>query len=376
MRVLVLNGGSTSVKVAIFESESPRRFSVPSSADPRSLLDRIGAEVDWSTLDAVGHRVVHGGAGHVRPCRITDTVLEDVRMLAPYHPTHLPQQLALIEEITRRRPDLPQVACFDTAFHASLPAVARLLPLPRRFQERGVRRYGFHGLSYQWVVQEIARRWGPAAAGGRLVLAHLGGGASLAAVHDGHSIDTTMGFSPTGGIPMGTRSGDIDPGVVAYLARSEGLTAEGFAALASEASGLLGISGTTGDLRELAERSASDPRAAEAIALFCYEVKKRVGAFAAALGGIDRLVFTGGVGEHSADVRARVCQGLGFLGIVLDQERNAVHAPVISAADAPVVVEVVVADEERMVMQGVLEVLARQEMQGALEVSARRERKM
>jgi acetate kinase len=361
MRVLVLNGGSTSVKVAIFDTGPPRRFSVPSSAGPRSLLDRIGAELDWSTLDAVGHRVVHGGERHVRPCRITDTVLQDVRALAPYDPTHLPRQLALIEELARRRPGLPQVACFDTAFHASLPAVARLLPLPRRLQDRGVRRYGFHGLSYQWVVEEIARRWGPAAAGGRLVLAHLGGGASLAAVRDGRSVDTTMGFSPAGGIPMGTRSGDVDPGVVAYLARTEGLTAEGFAALASEQSGLLGMSGTSGDLRVLEERSATDPRAAEAIALFCYEVKKRIGAFAAALGGIDRLVFTGGIGEHAAVVRARVCEGLGFLGIVLDQQRNAAHAPVISAADASVVVEVVATDEERMVMQGVLEVLAREE---------------
>jgi acetate kinase len=190
------------------------------------------------------------------------------------------------------------------------------------------------------------------------VLAHLGGGASVAAVRDGRSVDTTMGFSPAGGIPMSTRSGDIDPGIVAYLARSEGLTAEGFAALASEESGLLGISGTSGDWRVLSERAATDPRAAEAIALFCYEVKKRIGAFAAALGGIDRLVFTGGIGEHAADLRARVCEGLGFLGIALDPARNAAHAPVISTPDAAVAVEVIAADEERMVMQGVLEILA------------------
>jgi acetate kinase len=361
MRVLVLNSGSTSVKVAIFDAGQPRRFSVTGRGAGASLLDRIGAEVDWQSLAAVGHRVVHGGERHTRPCRIDDTVLADVRALSPYDPTHLPAQLALIEEISRLRPDLPQIACFDTAFHASLPAVARMLPLPRRLYQGGVRRYGFHGLSYQWAVDEVARRWGPAAAGGRLVLAHLGGGASLAAVRDGRSVDTTMGFSPAGGLPMGTRSGDVDPGVVAYLARSEGLTAEGFAALASAESGLLGISGISGDLRVLAERSATDPHAAQAIALFCYEVKKGIGAYAAALGGIDRLVFTGGIGEHDAGVRARICEGLGFLGIVLDQQRNARHAPVISAAQAPVAVEVVAADEERMVMQGVLEVLGRQE---------------
>jgi acetate kinase len=235
--------------------------------------------------------------------------------------------------------------------------VARLLPLPRRLAERGVRRFGFHGLSYQWLVGEIARQWGPAAAHQRLVLAHLGGGASLAAVHQGRSIDTTMGFSPSGGIPMGTRSGDIDPGVVAYLARSEGLSAEAFATLATEQSGLLGISGTTGDVRELLARSPSDPRAAEAVDLFCYEVKKRIGAFAAALGGIDRLVFTGGIGQHAAQVRARICEGLAFLGVKLDPVRNAAHAAVISAADGTVPVQVIATDEERMVLEGVRGVL-------------------
>jgi acetate kinase len=359
MRVLVLNGGSTSIKAAIFEGGRATRLAVPAGAGARTLLDRLGKEVGWATLEAVGHRLVHGGERHVRPCRIDAAVLADVRELAPNDPNHLPGQLALIEEIGRLRPDLTQVACFDTAFHASLPAVARLLALPRRLHEKGVRRYGFHGLSYQWAVDEIARRWGPAAAGGRLVLAHLGGGASLAAVRDGRSVDTTMGFSPSGGIPMGTRSGDVDPGIVAYLARTEGVSAEAFATLASEESGLLGISGTSGDLRVLEERAASDPRAAEAVALFCYEVKKRIGAFAAALGGIDRLVFTGGIGEHAAGVRSRICEGLGFLGIVVDPGRNAAHRPVISAPDGAVSVEVVTADEERVVMQGVLEVLGR-----------------
>jgi acetate kinase len=284
-------------------------------------------------------------------------VLADLRALAPYDPNHLPRQIALVEAVVGRRADLPQVACFDTAFHASLPTVARLFPLPRRLYQRGVRRYGFHGLSFEWTLAELARRFGPGAARGRLVLAHLGGGASLAAVQDGRSMDTTMGFSPTGGVPMSTRSGDVDPGVMAYLARTEGLTAEGFAALASEQSGLLGISETSGDVRTLLASAAVDPRAEEAIALFCQEVKKRIGAFAAVLGGIDRLVFTGGIGEHSAEVRARACEGLGFLGITLDPARNAAHAPVISAPESPVVVHVIAADEEQVVRDGVLRVL-------------------
>jgi len=211
MRVLVLNVGSTSVKAAVFHAGRASRLSIPAGADTRAVLDRIGAEVGWETLEAVGHRLVHGGERHVRPGRIDEALLADVRALAPYDPTHLPRQLAVIEEIRRWRPDLPQVACFDTAFHAALPTVARLLALPRRLHDQGLRRYGFHGLSYQGVVDEIARRWGPAAAGGRLVVAHLGGGASLAAIRDGRSVDTTMGFSPSGGIPMGTRSGDVDP---------------------------------------------------------------------------------------------------------------------------------------------------------------------
>jgi acetate kinase len=348
MRVLVLNAGSTSIKAALFDGASRR------SLDGEGGLDRLGEEI-WDGLAAVGHRVVHGGERFVRPTRVTGEVLSELRALAPYDPTHLPRQIALIEEIARRRPGLPQVACFDTAFHAGLPAVARLLPLPRRLAQRGVRRFGFHGLSYQFLLSELERQEGPAAARGRLVLAHLGGGASLAAVRDGRSVDTTMGFSPSGGIPMGTRSGDIDPGVVAYLAGSEGMDAQAVSALCAERSGLLGLSETTGDLRQLLERAPSDGRAAEAVALFCQEVKKRIGAFAAVLGGLDRLVFTGGIGQHSAEVRARACEGLEFLGIALAPERNAAHGPLISRG--PVPVQVMATDEERMVFAGVREVL-------------------
>jgi acetate kinase len=354
MRVLVLNAGSTSVKVTLFEGSSRRRFSVSTEGGPGALVQRLGTQgVDWSALDAVGHRVVHGGERHQRPTRLTPEVLAELRELAPYDPTHLPQEIALVEAILALRPELPQVACFDTAFHATLPPVARVLPLPWRLHERGVRRYGFHGLSYQWSLREIARQAGPEAARGRLVLAHLGGGASLAAVRDGSCIDTSMGFSPNAGVPMATRSGDVDPGVMAYLARTEGLDVEGFAALASEQSGLLGVSGSSGDMRTLVARAPSDPRAELAVALFAYEVKKRIGAFAAALGGLERLVFTGGIGEHSAEVRARVCDGLGFLGVALDPARNAEGGAVISPADSRVTVHVIPADEERMILEGV-----------------------
>jgi acetate kinase len=354
MKVLVINGGSTSLKAALFQGPAAaRRLSV--DAPGAEALARLGREwsLDWATLDGVGHRVVHGGERHVEPARVTSTLLDDLRALAPYDPNHLPAEIALIEEVARLRPGLPQVACFDTAFHATLPPVARVLPLPRRLLERGVRRYGFHGLSYQWVTAEVARRFGP---GGRLVIAHLGGGASLAAIRDGRSIDTSMGFSPSAGVPMATRSGDVDPGVIAFLARSEGMSAQDFARMATEQSGLLGVSGISGDLRTLA--ASSDPRAAEAIALFCYEVKKRVGAFAAALGGLDRLVFTGGIGEHSAEVRAAVCEGLGFLGVVLDPGRNAAHESTISAPGTPAQVHVIPTDEERVVHDAVLAVLA------------------
>jgi acetate kinase len=292
---------------------------------------------------------------------VTDAVLGDLRALAPYDPGHLPLEIGLMEEVARRWPGLPQVACFDTAFHATLPVVARLLPLPRRLFERGIRRYGFHGLSYQWALREVERQAGRAAANGRLVLAHLGGGASLAAVREGQSVETTMGFTPTGGIPMGTRSGDLDPGVLAFLARTDRLSMEQLARMTNEESGLLGVSETSGDLRVLSARSGEDPRAREAIDLFCHEVKKRIGAFAAVLGGIDRLVFTGGVGEHAWDVRARVCEGLAFLGVALDPELNRASAPVISGARSAVTVQVIAADEEAMVAEGVRSVLGEEE---------------
>jgi acetate kinase len=249
------------------------------------------------------------------------------------------------------------VACFDTAFHHDLPRVARLLPIPRRYEAQGVRRYGFHGLSYAYLMGELARLAGSEAAHGRVILAHLGNGASLAAVRDGKSVDTSMSFTPTAGVPMSTRSGDLDPGLVWYLARTEKMNAQQFNEMVNSRSGLLGVSETSSDMRDLLERETQDVRAADAVALFCYQVKKWIGAYAAVLGGLDTLVFAGGIGENAPIVRARICDGLGFLGIELDEKRNTTNTGVISADTGRVAVRVIHTDEERMIAETVCRVL-------------------
>jgi acetate kinase len=324
----------------------------------------VGALMDWfeercgrDALTAVGQRVVHGGPRYSEPQRITSKMIEELCRLSPFDPDHLPEEILLTEAFHRRVPDLPQVACFDTAFHHDLPRVARLLPIPRRYEAKGVRRYGFHGLSYAFLMGELTRVAGTDAAQGRVILAHLGNGASLAAVRDGKPMDTSMSFTPTGGVPMSTRSGDLDPGLVWYLARVEGLDARHFNQMVNLESGLLGVSETSSDMRELLERETQDVRAAEAVALFCYQAKKWIGAFAAALGGLDTLVFAGGIGENSPAVRARICGGLEFLGIELDAARNAASEGVISAAAGRVAVRVIRTDEERMIARTVCRVL-------------------
>ena len=261
------------------------------------------------------------------------------------------------EAFHRRFPDLPQVACFDTAFHHDLPRVAQMLPIPRRYEAQGVRRYGFHGLSYTFLMEELARQAGPDAAQGRVILAHLGNGASLAAVRNGKSVDTSMSFTPAAGVPMSTRTGDLDPGLVWYLARTEKMDAKQFNQMVNFQSGLLGISETSSDMRDLLEKETQDVRAAEAVALFCYQVKKWIGSFAAALGGIETLVFAGGIGENAPAVRARICDGLEFLGIELEEKHNAANAGVISPASSRVVVRVIPTNEEQMIAKTVCQVL-------------------
>jgi len=377
--VLAINGGSSSIKFAVYSTAELLKPSLsgkldrvglagttlswrPSEHGPENsqsavpdgepaaefLIDWLEARQEFAAISAVGHRVVHGMA-RTEPARITPDLLDELRRSTPYAPDHLPREIELIESFRARHPRLPQVACFDTAFHRTMPAVAKLLPLPRRYQTKGVQRYGFHGLSYAYLMEELARVAGPDAAHGRVILAHLGNGASLAAVRDGTSLDTSMGFTPAAGLVMGTRTGDLDPGVVSFLAHTEQMTALQFHDMVNHESGLLGVSETSSDMRDLLTREGEDVRAAEAVALFCYQAKKWVGAFTAALGGLDTLVFSAGIGERSAAIRERICEGLGFLGIELHHARNAAHAAVISTDVSRVTVRVIPTDEELMI---------------------------
>lgn len=388
--VLAINGGSSSIKLALYRMSEPPQlrlhgsidrigvhgtnfsFRDPSGNEQESrdigdtdrnsatdfLIDWLDERIGFASIDAIGHRVASGGIDYVDPQRVTGALLDGLRRISDYAPLHLPAEIALIDRFRRRVPNVQQVACFDTAFHRDMPTLARMLPIPRRLDAKGVARYGFHGLSYAYLMETLAREAGPEAAQGRVILAHLGNGASLATVHRGKSIDTTMAFTPASGIPMSTRSGDVDPGLARYLARTEGMTVEQFDDMVNRQSGLLGVSETSGDVRDLLAREADDARAAEAIALFCYEVKKRIGAYAAALGGVDVLVFTGGIGENASAVRARICERLDFLGIELDAGRNAASEGVVSSDSSPVDVRVVRTNEEIMIAKAVARVLA------------------
>jgi len=389
-RILTINGGSSSTKFALFEAGDPlrrilegeiERIGFPEAAlrvkglNPADDFSRlvtapdhtvaVGALMDWieersgrDALTAMGHRVVHGGPKYSKPQRITTEMVEELHRLSPFDPEHLPLEIELIEAFRQRYPTLLQVACFDTAFHRTMPRVASLLPIPRRYEAAGVRRYGFHGLSYEFLMEELARLGDGAATKGHVILAHLGNGASLAAVRDGKSIDTSMGFTPTAGLVMSSRSGDLDPGLVSYLARTEQMTATQFQEMVNHASGLLGVSETSSDMRDLLDREAQDVRAAEAVALFCYQVKKWIGAFAAALGGLDTLVFAGGIGENAPLIRERICDGLGFLGIELNQKRNTKNAPLISPDAGRVKVRVTRTDEELVIARSATRVLS------------------
>ena len=321
-----------------------------------TLLDWLEAHPVFPSVKAAGHRVVHG-MKHSEPEPITPKLLAELRRLTPYAPDHLPLEIRLIEAVRKRHPTLRQVACFDTAFHRSMPRVAKLLPIPRRYAAKGVERYGFHGLSYSFLLEELMRLGDPAATKGRVILAHLGSGASMAAVRDGEGADTSMGFTPTAGLVMSTRTGDLDPGLAYYLARTEHMTAPRFQQLVNHESGLLGVSGTSSDVRDLLAREADDVRAREAVALFCYQAKKCIGSYAAVLGGLDVLVFAGGIGENAPVIRERICDGLGFLGIALDPTRNAQNAPLIARDGERVRVRVVPTNEQLMIVRSVCRVL-------------------
>lgn len=383
---LAVNAGSSSIKFAVYEgaaSATPslrgkldriatgratlswratrgdsgqQHMHVPNHDESTQLIGWLETRQEFAQVVVVGHRVVHGMA-RAEPARATPELLDELRRATPYAPDHLPLEIELIETFGVRRPDLPQVACFDTAFHRDLPMVARLLPVPRRYLAKGIQRYGFHGLSYTYLLEELTRLAGPEAGRGRVILAHLGNGASLAAVHGGKSVDTSMSFTPAAGLVMSTRTGDLDPGLVSFLARSEQMTASQFHDMVNKESGLLGVSEISSDMRDLLEREAEDVRAADAVALFCYQAKKWVGGYAAALGGLDTLVFSAGIGERSGTIRARICEGLGFLGIELHETRNADDAPVISTDASRVTVRVIPTDEELMIVRSAFRVL-------------------
>ncbi|MDB6027639.1 MAG: acetate kinase [Verrucomicrobiales bacterium] len=384
--LLTINGGSSSIKFALYQvgeslksklngkidrigqsgttltfhnSTGNQQKSVAAS-DHKSaanfLIGWLETSNEFASVRAIGHRVVHG-MKHTAPELVTQDLLDELHRISPYNPEHLPREIEQIEVFHQRHPKLPQVACFDTAFHHEMPRIARLLPIPRRLDAMGVQRYGFHGLSYAYLMEELARLGDPAATNGRVILAHLGNGASMAAVRDGKSIDTSMGFTPTAGLPMSTRSGDLDPGLVGYLAHTEQMSATQFHRMVNHESGLLGVSETSSDMRDLLAREVDDIRTAEAVALFCYQSKKWLGAFAAALGGLDTLVFAGGIGENCPSIRTRICDGLGFLGIELNDALNAENAAVISTDTGRVTVRVMYTDEEQMIARSTCRVL-------------------
>ncbi|MGA7839662.1 MAG: acetate/propionate family kinase, partial [Candidatus Acidiferrales bacterium] len=293
---------------------------------------------------------------YTEPQRITPRFLTALEKLVPLDPDHLPAAIKGIKFVAKKFPKLAQVACFDTAFHRSLPTVAKMYALPHRFYDAGVRRYGFHGLSFEYIVGEL-RKLDSNLAAGRVIIAHLGSGASIVALRDGKSMDTSMGFTPLEGLVMSARSGDLDPGLLLYLLTEKRMSAKEAGVLLNKQSGLLGVSGSTGDMRELLEKAKQDPRAAEAINLFCYRAKKYIGAYAAVLGGLDGLIFTGGIGERAPVIRERICSGLDFLGIQLDAKQNAANAPVISASGGRVNVRVIQTNEDLMIVQHVITVL-------------------
>ena len=387
--ILTVNGGSSSIKFALFAQANPLRrvlngqierigesgtrlvaMSLPdktpdsrpvSATDYRAaaafLVGYLRERVGPSAIVGVGHRVVHGGIHLLDHQLVTSDLIAELRRTQPLDLAHLPREIALIEALRGAFPNLPQVACFDTAFHRDMPRVAQLLPIPRHYDTAGVRRFGFHGLSYSFLMARLAELAGPAAAKGRVILCHLGSGASMAAVRDGKAIDTTMGFTLTAGLVMGTRPGDLDPGLLVYMMRVQKMAPDQMDAFISRQCGLLGVSQTSADMRDLLARRATDDRAADAINLFCYQATKYIGALSAALGGLDTLVFSGGIGEHGPEIRAQICAPLDFLNLTLDPAANATNADVISTANSRINVRVIPTDEELIIAQSVCQFL-------------------
>jgi acetate kinase len=386
--VLIVNGGSSSIKFALYGVEETlkqlfsgeienignknTKFSIANNitrgktiTDIKAndhneaanfLIDLLEKQQYFVSVKAIGQRIVQG-MKHTEPELLTPELLDELKKISNYDPDHLPGEIKLIEVFRKRYPAVVQIACFDTSFHTSMPTVAKLLTVPLRYFEKGIQRYGFHGISYSYLMEELNRIAGNEKAHGKVILAHLGNGASLAAVKDGKSIDTSMGFTPTSGLPMGTRTGDLDPGVAWYLLQNEKLTPKQFSHLINHESGLLGVSETSSDMRELLKTANSNQPLAKsckkAIELFCYQTKKWIGSFAAVLGGVDTLVFSGGIGENSPEVRTQICSGLQFLGIELDEKKNGKNESVISTENSNVCVRVIKTNEELMIAKAV-----------------------
>jgi acetate kinase len=392
-RILTINSGSSSLKFALYHMGRSERLMLTGSVERiglraglfqikdaegdvlieqhldlpdhdaalKALFEWLQSYAPGRDLHAVGHRIVHGGPSYRQPHLITSKLVDTLKDLVPLAPNHLPHEIKAIQAVSRSYPTLVQVACFDTAFHRHMPALAQLYPLPRHVWQAGVARYGFHGLSYEYIVQELRKEAGAQVANGRVIIAHLGNGASMAAVRNGKSVDTTMGFTPTGGLMMSTRSGDLDPGVILYLIEEKGMQPSTLDDLLNEQAGLLGVSGISSDMKDLLAKKAENPYAAEAVDLFCYQAKKFLGALAAVLGGLDTLIFTAGIGENASAIRWCICQDMGFLGIHLDPSRNDANASIISHDDSPATVRVMRTDEELMIARHTTDVMRREE---------------
>lgn len=383
--ILTINGGSSSIRYAVYRMDNhpvcllhgkidriglsdplltatrnDKKTSYPAVAPgmPEAagfLGGWLEQQEEFNDVIAIGHRIVHG-MDHTVAVLITQGLLEELKKISSYDPDHLPGEIQLIKIFGQRRPELQQVACFDTAFHTTMPRVARMFPVPRRFDNAGIKRYGFHGLSYSYIMEELVQI-NAAAAAGRVIIAHLGNGASMTAVKEGKSIDTSMGFTPAGGFMMGTRPGDIDPGVAWYMMQKEALTPEQYNDIIHHQSGLLGVSESSSDIQDLLKKESTDIKAKEAIDLFCYQVKKWIGSFAAVLGGLDMLVFTGGIGENAAGIRSRICAGLQFLGIEIDEHKNEINGTIISVAGSRALVYVIPTNEELIIAKTTIKLL-------------------
>jgi len=377
MVILVCNSGSSSLKFSVYETDGSAEQEItagafeeiggPSSAftikkpgnstkinipdhthAARILVDFLHSYDFQGQIKAIGHRIVHGGRDFVQPCRIEENVLGKLESFIPFAPDHLPQELSIIRQLEKAFPGIPQVACFDTAFHRTMPLRTQRFALPTSLYDEGVIRYGFHGLSCEYVISKL-REQDNRMVNGRIIIAHLGNGASMTAVRGGISIETTMGFTPAGGLIMSTRSGDLDPGVLVYLQREKKLTAAAINAMINRQAGLLSLSEFSSDMKILLEHAPTDERASLAVELFCYQSRKFIGALAAALEGLDLLIFTGGIGEHAPQIRENICRRLSFLGIHLNTPRNEDNTDIISAADSSVQVRVIQANEELMI---------------------------